>query len=314
MASEPSSADQRRGKRARRQPLPIGATTLREHLERLGVIEGDALVVHCSMRRVGDVLGGARGVIEALIGAVGNPGLIMMPAFTRDALMPELPHDVDPADCARIEQEVRGFDPTYSSCHHLGALAETFRSWPGVVRSRHPVHSLTALGPGARDIVAHHPRDWAFGLEGPFGQLLETGRAKVLMLGSGWARCSALHTAETIARHRRLRVLRYKDLTREEPRWMHARDVAEDREGLFDAVGSTLDQHPSMRRGKVGTADSRLIPFDDLLVTAAPIIAAELAAHGRVVERDVPTNLFPNANGRTRGQTQGRGPKRRARR
>ncbi|MEM9761671.1 MAG: AAC(3) family N-acetyltransferase [Pseudomonadota bacterium] len=270
----------KRGTRRGKPALPAAKGTLVAALRRLGVEKGDAIMVHASLRRLGPVVGGARGLIEALIEAVGDPGHLIMPAYSRDALMPELPAGLSTEDYAHYEDAVPGFDPTFSSCFHLGALAETFRCWPGVVRSRHPIHSLTALGPEARRIVAHHPRDWAFGLDGPMGRLAERGCTKVLLIGVGWERCSALHTAETIARYRRLRVLRYKDTSREHPRWVHARDVAEDRENLFPHIGKGLDAHPAMARSPIGATDARLIPLDDLLMTAAPLLAQAVGGGG----------------------------------
>ena len=43
-------------------------------LRRLGVVEGDLLMVHASLRAIGPVLGGADGVIDALEVAVGPSG------------------------------------------------------------------------------------------------------------------------------------------------------------------------------------------------------------------------------------------------
>ncbi|MEM7499838.1 MAG: AAC(3) family N-acetyltransferase [Pseudomonadota bacterium] len=290
--------------------MPLGAAGIGEALVRLGVCEGDAIMVHASLRRMGEVVGGARTVIEGLIETVGDPGLIVMPAYTRDAMMPDLPPGLQAEDYERFEQAVPGFDRAFSSCHQLGALAETFRCWPGVVRSCHPIHSITALGPEARGIVAHHPRDWAFGLDGPMGRLAELGRTKVLLLGVGWDRCSALHTAETIARYRRLRVLRFKDTGREPFRWVHARDVAEDREGLFPEVGALLDANPAMRRGAVGSAEARLMPLDDILATASPWLARSLEDGGGHPSDTVRTDPA----GRPRGpQASARAPRRRAR-
>ncbi|MEM6678414.1 MAG: AAC(3) family N-acetyltransferase [Pseudomonadota bacterium] len=256
----------------------LGAPDLADDLVRLGVREGDCLMVHGSMRAIGPAIGGARSVIEALIEAVGAPGTLVMPAYTRDALLPPGTAGVPPKILAEIEAQVPGFEPQTSSCHQLGALAEAFRTWPGVLRSRHPVHSMTALGPEARRIVSHHPRDWAFGLDGPMGRLVETGRARVLMLGVGWDRCSALHTAETIARFRRLRVLRFKDTTREVARWIHARDVTEDAEGLFPRLGAAIDAAELSLQGWIGLAEARLVDLDDMLAFAAPWIASYVSA------------------------------------
>lgn len=54
-------------------------------LAALGVCPGDGIFVHASMRSVGQVFGGPRTVVEILIEAVGETGLIGMPGFTSDA-------------------------------------------------------------------------------------------------------------------------------------------------------------------------------------------------------------------------------------
>lgn len=50
----------------------IAPDEMRDELHRLGVIPGATLVVHMSYRAVRPVLGGPRGVIEAVLGAVGG--------------------------------------------------------------------------------------------------------------------------------------------------------------------------------------------------------------------------------------------------
>lgn len=49
----------------------------------LGVREGDALMAHVSMRALGPVDGGTRGLVEALDRAVGSAGTVLVPALRR---------------------------------------------------------------------------------------------------------------------------------------------------------------------------------------------------------------------------------------
>ncbi|MEM7525208.1 MAG: AAC(3) family N-acetyltransferase [Pseudomonadota bacterium] len=66
----------------------FGPKDLQHDLEALGVAPGAGLFVHTALGRVGRVLGGPRGLIEALISAVGAAGLVAMPGFSRDAYDP----------------------------------------------------------------------------------------------------------------------------------------------------------------------------------------------------------------------------------
>src|SRR5689334_9118344 len=87
-------------------------------LERLGVAEGDLLMVHASMRRVGPVEDGAAGVVRALEDAVGPAGTLVM---YLDALG-DVPFDylATPANPDN------------------GVLAEVFRQLPGTLVNDHP--------------------------------------------------------------------------------------------------------------------------------------------------------------------------------
>lgn len=53
---------------------------LQNALRQVGLQEGQAVMVHTSLGKLGYVCGGAQTVIEALIGCVGAAGTIMMPA------------------------------------------------------------------------------------------------------------------------------------------------------------------------------------------------------------------------------------------
>jgi aminoglycoside 3-N-acetyltransferase len=168
--------------------------------------------VHASLKAIGSVVGGAAAVIAALVEAVGELGLVGMPAFSNDAYLPEflLPHAMTPEAIRLAEVSILDFDPATSPTAEMGAIAELFRSWPGTSRSAHPCVSICLHGRDAHHYLDPHSLAWATGPDTPLGRLIGRPHMKVLLIGVGWNRCSALHTAETYATHRRLKTRRFK--------------------------------------------------------------------------------------------------------
>jgi aminoglycoside 3-N-acetyltransferase len=63
---------------------PATVETLSLDVQKLGVEEGDVLLVHCSLSAAGWVNGGAVAMVHALLKAVGPAGTVAMPAhFSR---------------------------------------------------------------------------------------------------------------------------------------------------------------------------------------------------------------------------------------
>ncbi|MEO1494495.1 MAG: AAC(3) family N-acetyltransferase [Pseudomonadota bacterium] len=260
----------------------VGAEDLVRDLRALGVAEGDGLFVHSSLRSIGTVIGGARGLIEALITAVGPAGLIGMPGFSRDAYDPvdQLGLDVTPDRHARIRAQVPGYDPDRSSTQQNGAVAETFRHWPGAMRSPHPTSSVVLRGPDAGDLIAPHSAEgWATGPDTPWGRLRTRAGMKILLIGVGWNRASALHAAESIAAHRRTKVRHLKTGPGDAP-WIDAPDVADDLDRLFPLVGTAWEVTGAVAMGRLGRAECRLTGYDALVGFAADWIGARNAADG----------------------------------
>lgn len=260
----------------------FGRDDLAGDLRRLGVVPGDGVFVHTALGRVGHVIGGARGLIEALLGAVGSQGMVGMPGFSTDAYDPCDLHTLHraPEERARIRAQVPGFDPARSDVRGNGTVPEAFRAWPGVVRSLHPTSSVLLLGPEAEAFChPHDPAGWATGPDSPWGRLRHRPAMKILLLGVDWTRCSALHAAESLARHRRTKQRHFKTGPGDAP-WIDAPDVADDLGRLFPLVGADWEAAGGVTRGTVGRAEARLTGYDALLAFAAPWFDARNAADG----------------------------------
>jgi aminoglycoside 3-N-acetyltransferase len=151
---------------------------LTRQLRKLGVRPGEVLLVHMSYRAVRPVDGGPAGVIEALRGAVGSEGTIVMPSWGDDDEIP--------------------FDPARTPvAADLGVTAELFRRRPGVRRSDHPF-AFAALGPHAATVTADpFPRP-PHAAASPVGRVYDL-EGRVLLLGVGHDADTTVHLAESMA-------------------------------------------------------------------------------------------------------------------
>jgi aminoglycoside 3-N-acetyltransferase len=164
----------------------IGENELRRDLAGLGIVPGDILFVHSSMKRIGNVRNGPDTVIDALLRAVGPEGTVMMPAYS----MPQ--H----SQLAALE-EYSGFDPLVTPAT-VGFLPETFRKRKGALRSIHPTSSVSAIGKLAEEMTgSHHLSPTTFGRGTPFHNFLEAG-GKLLGIGIDIGPVTFYHVIEDV--------------------------------------------------------------------------------------------------------------------
>ena len=178
---------------------PITIEGIMRDLRRLGISEGQVLVVHSSLSSMGWVCGGSQAVIEALLEVLGDEGTLVMPAHSGDWTdpvnwsNPPVPKEWIPI----IRENMPAFNRFVTPTRGMGRIAETFRNYPGTLRSDHPVVSFCAHGKHAEYIVNDHPLDDHFGINTPLGKLYGLG-AKILLLGVPYDNCTAFHLAETM--------------------------------------------------------------------------------------------------------------------
>ncbi|MBO4277810.1 MAG: AAC(3) family N-acetyltransferase [Clostridia bacterium] len=147
----------------------------------LGVAPGDTLMVHSSLKSLGEGFTPAD-VIEGLTCALGKEGTLMLPALsylTCNAKHPEFDY--------------------YATKSNVGAIPEYFRtSVPGVLRSVNPTHSCCALGKNAEYLTSGHILDETpCGENSPFRRLMQLG-GKILFLGCGMNPNTSMHAVEEL--------------------------------------------------------------------------------------------------------------------
>ena len=176
---------------------PATVRSLHNDLRRLGVRKGGVLLVHSSLSSLGWVCGGPVAVIQALEGALGREGTLVMPTHTSQLSDPATwrnpPVPTDWIDT--IRRTMPAFDPLVTPTRGMGAIPECFRSQPGVLRSNHPHDSFAARGPEARRITCSHGLHDGLGEGSPLARLYELD-ASVLLLGVGHDSNTSLHLAE----------------------------------------------------------------------------------------------------------------------
>ncbi|GIE81355.1 AAC(3) family N-acetyltransferase [Actinoplanes philippinensis] len=234
-------------------------------LSGLGVPEGGILLVHCSMRRLGWVDGGAATLLAALRAVCGPAGTLVMPAQTPNNSLTSPVYRAATAgmtDAERLAYEdgMPGFDRDVTPSYGVGGLAEHLRSQPGALRSRHPQTSFAALGPAAGEVVGVHDLDCHLGERSPLGTLYRLG-ATVLLLGVGMDKCTALHLAE-YRLDRPVPTMEYSCFVAEDGRRVLTRFTAPRlNDSDFGAAGADLLRRPWAVSGPVGEAEAHLLPL-----------------------------------------------------
>jgi aminoglycoside 3-N-acetyltransferase len=183
---------------------------IQQQLHALGVAAGDLVMVHASLRAVGEIIGGPDEVHQAVVDAVSPGGAMMMyvacPVGYDDIGRGVLSAEEEAAFIADLPP----FDSTrVRAARDFGALAEFFRSYSGTLPSANVGARMAARGDRAAWLVADHPLNYGYGIGTPMGKLVHAG-GKVLLLGSDRDQVTLLHFAESVASFTGKRVVRYR--------------------------------------------------------------------------------------------------------
>ncbi len=163
--------------------------SLLDDLRNSGINPTGVLMVHSSVKSVGECENGADDILDALIEFMEN-GLLVLPAHTWDTVVWT---SFDSGNTPVGENNV--YDPAETpSC--VGVLTNLFLKRNGVVRSLHPTHSVAAAGKNAAEFVKGEeltnspcPRN------GCYGKLYDLN-AQILFLGCGLTKNTFLHGVE----------------------------------------------------------------------------------------------------------------------
>ena len=146
----------------------------------------------------------------------------------------------------------------------MGAIPETFRNWPGTIRSEHPLESVCARGSRAAAITRDHPIAFSEGPGSPFARLYDLD-SRILLLGVGFNRCTALHFAESLVATRRTMTVRFPRLAAAEREWVEVENVGNDDDTHFPVVGAQYLSAGRAAEATVGEAKAICLRMRDLV-------------------------------------------------
>ena len=155
-------------------------------LKKLGICEGDKVLVHSSFKSLGEVEKGAETVISALQKAVGEDGTVIFPTLCKE-----------------------NFTHAYETWHidkpsEIGYLTNYFRLLPGALRSDQATHSVAAMGKDAAYLTQTHGQtgkrygiygDTPFAADSPWEKMYQMN-TKVIFIGVTLIKCTFRHYAE----------------------------------------------------------------------------------------------------------------------
>lgn len=252
-------------------------------LRRLGVCEGDMLMVHASLRKLGPVDGGPRSVIRALDAAVGPRGTLLM--ILGATIEHEWVNQRPEEERASLLEGVAPYDPlTAPVLPEVGYLAEAFRTHEGTIVDPNPSGRFAARGARAEELLRDLPWDDYYGPGSALHRLCDAG-GRVLRLGANPETPTVLHYAEYLApvpdKRRVRRHYRVVGANGPETRSVECLD---DEYGIVDwdgddyfavALTSYLTAGHGLR-GRVGNADAELLDASDLVAFGARWMGAHL--------------------------------------
>ncbi len=147
-------------------------------LGNMNIDQNGTVMIHSSMKSIGNVEGGADTVLDALSNFMKN-GLLVFPTHTWEYVNKKQPNFY-------VE----------TSPSHIGILTEKFRKRPNVIRSLHPTHSVAALGKDVRAFTEGNENfDTPCARGSSWGKLLDR-QAKILLVGVDLRRNTFIHGIE----------------------------------------------------------------------------------------------------------------------
>jgi len=174
---------------------PLNEKDMADAFRKLGISDGETLLVHSALSGLGYLPGGAKTAINALRTAVGENGTILAPAFTRPYIAFEgtlnKNYNYRPYD-KRKDGEFRDKNI------YTGALPKAMLKEPDMARSNHSTHEWVAIGANATKLTSGHGfLDAPTGVTSPLKKALDAD-GSVLFLGCGINSNTFIHYVETL--------------------------------------------------------------------------------------------------------------------
>jgi len=211
-------------------------------LRDLGVARGMDVMVHSSLSRIGHVHGGAEAVVDAVLSVVGKRGTVLMPSFNH--------------------RRARVFNPLTTPTSN-GAIPDAFWRRPEAVRSEHPTHAVSAIGPRAAELCRDHLERGVWTADSPLSRFVHSG-GYVLSVGVTHTASTVYHVAEVSVPCGCIDPFGHTDCVVARDGKTRSVPGLAFRSGpcpvSVERLDVSLGRSRAQRSGKVGRADATLVP------------------------------------------------------
>jgi aminoglycoside 3-N-acetyltransferase len=269
---------------------------LASDLRKLGLGAGATVMLHASVRAVGEIAGGPDQIHLAFKDVLTTEGTLMMYASC-PRYYDELGRgNLTPEEEQEILEKLPAFDPlTARSARDNGALVELLRTWPESRVNPHPAR-FVFWGKQAGYLMSTQPWSYAFGYGSPLDRFLPLN-GKIVLLGPDHDTVTFLHYVEHIAEIPGKRVMRFKVPVLENGtrvwREMEEFDTGDAAhpswpERFFARIVDGFLRQTGNEGGRVGDALTYILSARALMHFALPImeaVSADPRAADRLLER-----------------------------
>src|ERR1700722_491740 len=182
---------------------------LANDFRKLGIRAGDTVMLHASVRAVGEVDGGPDAIHLALKSALTPDGTLMMYASCPRYYDEVGRGNLTPEQEREIREKLPVFDPlTARSARDNGILVEFLRTYPYSRVNRH-VARFVFWGKQTEHLMSSQPWNYAFGSGSPLERFMMLA-GKIVLPGSDHDAVTFLHYVEYIADIPGKRIARYQ--------------------------------------------------------------------------------------------------------
>ncbi|MBV9341219.1 MAG: AAC(3) family N-acetyltransferase [Acidobacteria bacterium] len=249
----------------------------------LGITAGDTVMLHASVRAVGEIAGGPDQIHLAIKSVLTSEGTLIMYASC-PRYYDELGRGNLTAEQEReIYEKLPVFDPlTARSARDNGILAEFLRTYPGSRVNSH-VARFVFWGKQSEYLMSGQPWNYAFGLGSALDRFLALD-GKIILVGSDHDAVTFLHYVEHVADFPGKRIARYQVPIMEDGRrvWRPMEEFDTSGVGIhphwpdrfFAKIVDSFLIHHGNKRNLVGNAPTYMLSARELFNFSLPIMQA----------------------------------------
>lgn len=236
---------------------------LTTQLLNLGIVKGDVIEVHASLKSIGYILGGAQTLLDAILEVIGLEGTLVMAAQSWGNSEPAFFQN-PPIEVEKF-QTLRDSHPAYrqkqEDFRFMGELVKAMQLRPNSYVSNHPNYGFIAIGKYAKWLTQSHALSDGLGMNSPLGKCLEL-RSKIVLIGVDYDRATGLHLGEHLSGYRPYQLQGARIFDKGVSLWTRYLDIDYDSDDFLQ-VGKILEEKELVRFGSLGRAKVKLFKLQE---------------------------------------------------